>query len=172
VELGNTFATVTPPKITRASVARKKLIVVGENFNPDAVIRINGEEQKTRNDDQNPGTTLICEKAGKEIRPGDRLQVRNSDDILSEDFIFTGYPNITMASVAGKKLIVVGENFDPDAVILINGEEQETRNDDQNPQTRLIAKPAGKKIRPGDRVQVRNPDGTLRRIYFHRFLRI
>jgi hypothetical protein len=46
-------------------------------------------------------------------------------------------------------------------VILINGEEQETRNDDQNPQTRLIAKPAGKKIRPGDRVRVRNPDGTL-----------
>ena len=88
VELGNTF--VTLPKITMASVAGKKLIVVGENFNPDAVILINGEEQKTRNDDQNPGTTLIGKKAGKKIRPGDRLQVRNPDDILSEEFIFTG----------------------------------------------------------------------------------
>jgi hypothetical protein len=90
VELGNTFAAVTPPKITMASVAGKKLIVVGENFDPDAVILINGEEQKTRNDDQNPGTTLIGKKAGKKIKPGDRLQVRNPDGPLSEGFIFTG----------------------------------------------------------------------------------
>jgi N-acetylneuraminic acid mutarotase len=90
VELGNTIAAVTPPKITMASVAGKKLIVVGENFYPDSVILINGEEQKTRNDDQNPGTTLIGKKAGKKIKPGDRLQVRNPDDIPSEEFIFTG----------------------------------------------------------------------------------
>src|SRR6185295_9306391 len=44
VEPGNTFAAVTLPKITMASVAGKKLIVVGENFNPDSVILINGEE--------------------------------------------------------------------------------------------------------------------------------
>ncbi|HSB07976.1 MAG TPA: kelch repeat-containing protein [Blastocatellia bacterium] len=88
VELGNTF--VTLPKITMASVAGKKLIVIGENFYPDSVILINGEELKTRNDDQNPGTTLIGKKAGKKIKPGDRLQVRNPDDILSEEFIFTG----------------------------------------------------------------------------------
>jgi hypothetical protein len=68
-----------------------------------------------------------------------------------------------MASVAGKKLIVVGENFDPDAVILINDEEQKTRNDDQNPQTTLIGKNAGKKIASGESVklQVRNPNGAL-----------
>ena len=91
VELfGHNFAEVTPPKITMASVAGKKLIVAGENFNPDAVILINGEEQKTRNDDQNPQTTLIGKKAGKKIKPGDRLQVRNPDGPLSEEFIFTG----------------------------------------------------------------------------------
>ena len=90
VELGHNFAAVTPPKITMASVAGKKLIVAGENFDPDAVILINGEEQKTRNDDQNPGTTLIGKKAGKKIKPGDRLQVRNPDGPLSEEFIFTG----------------------------------------------------------------------------------
>jgi len=69
-------------------VAGKKLIVVGEN--PDAVILINGEEQKTRNDDQDPQTMLIGVKAGIKIRPGDRVQVRNSDGTLSEGFIFTG----------------------------------------------------------------------------------
>ena len=163
VELGNTFAAVTAPKIARASVARKKLFVVGENFNPDALILINGTEQKTRNDDQNPGTTLIGENAGKKIKPGDRLQVRNADDILSQEFIYTGYPNVTMASIAGKNLIVVGENFDPDAVILINGEEQQTKNDDQNPQTTLIGKKASTRIASGEsaKLQVRNPNGAL-----------
>jgi hypothetical protein len=46
-------------------------------------------------------------------------------------------------------------------VILINEEEQKTRNDDEYPQTRLIGKNASKNIKPGDRVQVRNPDATL-----------
>jgi N-acetylneuraminic acid mutarotase len=87
-ELGN-FAAV-PPTIIMASVAGKKLIVVGENFNPDAVILLNGEEQKTRNDDQNPQTTLIGKNAGKKIKPGDRVQVRNPDGTLSEQFTFTG----------------------------------------------------------------------------------
>ena len=163
VELGNTFAAVTAPKIARASVARKKLMVVGENFNPGAVILINGVDQKTRNDDQNPGTTLIGQNAGKKIIPGDRLQVRNADDILSEEFIYTGYPNITMAAIAGKNLIVAGENCAPDAVILINGEEQQTRNDDQNPQTTLIGKKASARIASGEsaKLQVRNPNGAL-----------
>ena len=70
-------------------------------------------------------------------------------------------PTIIMASVSGKKLYITGENFHAGAVILLNGEEQKSKNDAQNPQTTLIGKNAGKKIRPGDRVQVRNPDGTL-----------
>ena len=53
-------------------------------------VLINREEQKTRNDDQNPQPTLIGKKAGKKIKPGDRLQVRNPDGTLSEEFIFTG----------------------------------------------------------------------------------
>jgi hypothetical protein len=73
-----------------ASVAGKNLIVVGENFGPGAVILINGEEHKTRSDGQSPQTTLIGEKAGKKIKPGDRVQVRNPDGTLSEEFIFTG----------------------------------------------------------------------------------
>jgi hypothetical protein len=66
-----------------------------------------------------------------------------------------------MASVKGKKLFITGENFHAGAVILINGEEKGTRNDNENRQTRLIGKKAGKKIQPGDRVQVRNPDATI-----------
>ena len=95
-ELGSNFAAVPPtiprPVINTASVAGKKLIVVGENFDPDAVILINGLGQKTRNDDRNPGTTLIGKKAGKKnnLKPGDRIQVRNPNGLLSEEFTFTG----------------------------------------------------------------------------------
>jgi N-acetylneuraminic acid mutarotase len=80
----------TAPRIIMASVSGKKLIVVGENFDPGAVILINGEEQKTRNDEQNPQTMLIGKRAGKNIRLGDTLQVRDPTGKLSEEFIFTG----------------------------------------------------------------------------------
>jgi hypothetical protein len=67
---------------------------------------------------------------------------------------------ITSASVIGKKLFINGENFDPGAMILLNGEEQVTKNDGDNPKTVLIGKKAGKKIQPGDKIQVRNPNGS------------
>jgi hypothetical protein len=75
-------------KITSASVSGKKLFLSGENFLVGAVILLNGEEEKTRNDDQNPSTMLIGKKAGMKIKPGDRVQVRNPDGTLSEEFIF------------------------------------------------------------------------------------
>ena len=95
-ELGSNFAAVPPtivrPVISMASVVRKKLFVVGENFDSGAVILINGLGQETRNDDQNPRTTLIGKKAGKKknLKPGDRIQVRNPDGTTSQGFIFTG----------------------------------------------------------------------------------
>ena len=69
---------------------------------------------------------------------------------------------ITDTVVNGKKLIVTGENFDSDAVILVNGEEVSTSSDPQNPRGTLASKKAGKKIRSGESavVQVRNGDGT------------
>ena len=76
-------------KITSASVYGKKMFLSGENFLVGAVILLNGEEEKTRNDDQNPSTKLIGKKAGKKIKAGDRVQVRNPDGTLSEEFIFT-----------------------------------------------------------------------------------
>jgi hypothetical protein len=81
---------IPAPRIIGASVMGKKLIVGGENFDDGAVIVLNGEEQKTANDGQNPKTTLVGKKVGKKIKAGDKLQVRNPDGTLSEEFIFTG----------------------------------------------------------------------------------
>jgi hypothetical protein len=69
-------------------------------------------------------------------------------------------PMITSASVAGKKLFLQGENFAPGAVILLKGKEQKTKNDALFPEAALFSKKVGRKIRPGDTLQVRNPDGT------------
>jgi hypothetical protein len=79
----------TLPKIAAASISGKKLIVLGEKFDSGAVILINGEPQKTANDDQNPTTTLLAKKSGKKIKTGDAVEVRNSDGALSPEFTFT-----------------------------------------------------------------------------------
>jgi hypothetical protein len=63
--------------------------VVGENFDPGAVILLNREEQKTISD-ENSKTTLIPKKAGKRIMPDDKLKVRNPNGSLSQEFTFTG----------------------------------------------------------------------------------
>jgi photosystem II stability/assembly factor-like uncharacterized protein len=79
-----------PVRISSASVEGKRLFVFGENFEPGAVILLNGEEQKTRNNDANPKTTLIGKKAGKKINPADKIQVRNPNGTVSQEFTFTG----------------------------------------------------------------------------------
>src|SRR5438128_47286 len=78
----------------------------------------------------------------------------------------SGVPvRIASASVSGKRLFVFGENFDPGAVILLNGEEQKTISDEQNSKTALIAKKAGKKVNTGDKLQVRNPNGSTSQVF-------
>ncbi|MEW6211782.1 MAG: hypothetical protein AB1631_25725, partial [Acidobacteriota bacterium] len=67
-------------------------------------------------------------------------------------------PRIISVTRNGKKLFVDGQMFDSGAKILLNGSQQKTRYESA---TRLIGKKAGKKIKPGDRVQVRNSDGSL-----------
>ena len=59
-------------------------------------------------------------------------------------------PQIFNARLSGKKLIVVGENFSPDSVIVVNGQAQKTKNDSENPSIILIAKKAGKKMAKGE----------------------
>lgn len=74
-------------------------------------------------------------------------------------------PLITGASIVGKALLISGENFAVGAVVMIGGQEQGTRNDQQSPTTMLISKKGGKKgkIPVGQAVilQVRNPNGTV-----------
>jgi hypothetical protein len=72
-------------------------------------------------------------------------------------------PEITAASVQGKKLIVTGKNFDDGARVLINGERQKTKNDLSQPGMILTSKKGGKQISPGQTVvlQVRNSDGSV-----------
>src|SRR5262249_19932626 len=71
-----TFATakttVTPaPTILSASISGKRLFVNGVNFQQGAVVEINGNAQRTANDDQMPTFVLIAKKGGKQIAPGD-----------------------------------------------------------------------------------------------------
>jgi hypothetical protein len=74
-------------------------------------------------------------------------------------------PTIVNVSRSGKNLIVAGQNFSSGAVVMINDQSQKTLYDDQNPTTTLIAKKAGKSTHSGDRVQVRNSDGTVSASY-------
>src|SRR5207244_7384854 len=68
---GDAFiAKIGRPRITSASVSGKKLIVVGENFDGGAVILVNGQKQKTRDDEEHPGSSLIGKKSGRQILPG------------------------------------------------------------------------------------------------------
>jgi hypothetical protein len=82
----------------------------------------------------------------------------------------TGAPRITKIAVLSgrglqRQMIVVGEFFDPDASVLVNGQRLATRNDAVTPDTRLIAFLEPELIRPDAKgmikVRVRNPDGSL-----------
>ncbi len=84
------YGPIAIARIVSASVSGKHLIIVGENFDPGAKILLNGDEQPTRTDSQNPKTTLIGKKVGKKIKPGDKLQVRNPNGSVSAEFSFTG----------------------------------------------------------------------------------
>jgi photosystem II stability/assembly factor-like uncharacterized protein len=79
------------PVIVGAALSGKNLIVNGRGFDNGAVVILNGADQRTSNDDQNPTTTLIARKTGKKIPPGQQvaLQVMDSSGALSNQFNFT-----------------------------------------------------------------------------------
>src|SRR5947209_19171455 len=81
--------------------------------------------------------------------------------MLAQGFTYIAppVPVITGVTRQGKNLIVVGQNFDSGAVILLNGERRKTLHDEQDPNT-LVGKKVGKVIQPGDKVKVQNSDGT------------
>jgi uncharacterized repeat protein (TIGR01451 family) len=89
-----TLTTANVPVIESASLSGKKLIVTGHGFDDGAVVLVNAEEQKTRNDSSAPSSMLVAKKAGKRI-PEDQpvpLQVRNPSGISSLAFPFRRSP--------------------------------------------------------------------------------
>jgi len=82
------------PKITRAVIDKKDLVVEGENFAAGAKLLLNGSRAlKVQNDAASPSTKLIVKK-GRNLLPEDEmviLQVKNPDDRASDAFgFFTG----------------------------------------------------------------------------------
>jgi sugar lactone lactonase YvrE len=78
------------PKLFGAEIQKKKLIIYGEGFEPGAKILLNGEQQKTANDEQSTNQILIAPKSGKRIAPGEEvtLQVRQPNGAFSNQKIF------------------------------------------------------------------------------------
>src|SRR5262245_17790662 len=77
------------PRITNARVKGRKLILTGENFSDGAVILLNGEPQKTRNDEDSPSTILIAKKAGNNIPDGAAVNIQvQTTSALSDKFLF------------------------------------------------------------------------------------
>src|SRR4030095_349319 len=90
--LGITFnVDLNAPFIVIAVISGKKLIVSGFNFDDGTVVLVDGEKQKTSNDENSPSTLLVAKKAGKFIAAGQTvvLQVRKSDGTVSQGFSYT-----------------------------------------------------------------------------------
>ena len=100
------------PKILNARVKGKKLILTGENFSQGAVILINGEPQKTRNDEDSPSTTLIAKKAGNNIADNAAVSIQvQSANGLTDKFPFFKGQVVTLDD-AGKSInLRVGDRF-------------------------------------------------------------
>ena len=71
-------------------------------------------------------------------------------------------PRIFDARLEGKKLIITGENFEPGAKILIDGNKEKTKNLDDDPNGTLVAKKGGKRIGSNQIVSINviNADST------------
>lgn len=100
------------PRIFSATVKGKKLILTGENFPQGALILVNGEPQKTRNDDDSPSTTLIAKKAGKTIPDNTAVTIQvQSANSLTDKFPFFKGQVVTLDD-AGKPISLrVGDKF-------------------------------------------------------------
>jgi hypothetical protein len=81
----------SPPHITGVSIKGKKLFVYGEGFDRGEVIAINNVDLETQNDSTTPAILLISKKGGKQIAPGQtvNVRVRDANGMLTEGFSFT-----------------------------------------------------------------------------------
>lgn len=109
---GLTIQSDDAPRIFNVQVKGKKLYLTGENFTAGAVILVNGEPQKTRNDEESPSTTLIAKKAGKRIPDNAvvTIQVQSSNGLTDKFPFFKG--RVVTLDDAGKTISLrVGDMF-------------------------------------------------------------
>jgi Beta-propeller repeat len=85
------LASIDRPLLIQAVISGKHLIIYGQNFQLGAVLRVNDEPVKTRNDEPNPIQVLFAKKAAKRIGAGEtvQLQVENPDGKRSNLLFFT-----------------------------------------------------------------------------------
>ena len=85
--LGNTDR----PLLIQAVISGKHLIIYGQGFQPGAVLRVNDEPVKTRNDEPDQTQVLFAKKAAKRIGAGEtvQLQVENPNGKRSNLLFFT-----------------------------------------------------------------------------------
>jgi hypothetical protein len=64
------------PVLIQAVISGKNLILYGQGFDAGAVLRVNDEPTKTRNDDPDPTQILFAKKAAKRIGAGETVQLQ------------------------------------------------------------------------------------------------
>ena len=86
-------ATSNRPVLVQAVISGKNLILYGQGFDAGAVLRVNDETVKTRNDDPDPTQILFAKKAAKRIAAGEtvQLQIENTSGKKS-NFLFLTKP--------------------------------------------------------------------------------
>jgi len=107
--------TQNAPRIFDVRLKGRKLILTGENFADGSVILLNGEPQKTRNDEDNPTTILIARKAGNDILDGSavNIQVESSNGVSDKFLFFKGRvvtlddANKTINMKVGERILLV-----------------------------------------------------------------
>lgn len=57
-------------------------------YTPAAVIIVDGKEQNTKYDSDNPTTTLVSKKGGKWVSSGSKIVVKNSLNTLSGEYTY------------------------------------------------------------------------------------
>jgi hypothetical protein len=108
----STIQSDNPPRIFSARMKGRKLILTGENFAPGAVVVVNGQPQKTRNDEESPSTILIAKKAGKFIPDNTAVDIQvQSANTLSEKFSFFKGLVVTLEDVGKPISLRVGDRF-------------------------------------------------------------
>jgi hypothetical protein len=99
------------PRITNARMKGSKIIILGENFNYDTVVLINGQPVKTIVDSESPTSILVAKKIHKATPMGAEVQlaVQTSSGQTSESFAFFVGHTITLDDGGKILTLSVGE---------------------------------------------------------------